>query len=209
MRIPCIFISLILASAGLAQVTSNSILDETVTLTRLTKRPNPYYTTAEATSYDRKSKTPGNVDWFANDDAGQFIREENREGRIERVMADLTGPGAVVRIWSANPVGTLRFYFDGEETPRFVEKTADLLGGKVGAFKAPFAYEAARGWDFYYPLPYAKSLKITVDNSDNDGSKHLYYHVGYRTYAPGTQVETFQPDKVDSDAIDRIGNELT
>ena len=80
-------------------------------------------------------------------------------------MADLTGPGAVVRIWSANPSGTLRFYFDGEETPRFTAKTIELLGGKVQPFGFPFAYEAAKGWDFYYPLPYAKSLKVTVDDT--------------------------------------------
>ncbi|MFI5385945.1 MAG: DUF2961 domain-containing protein, partial [Fimbriimonadales bacterium] len=208
MRGASILLGLILASTTLAQVTSNSILDETVDLARLTKRPNPYYTTAEATSYDRASKKPGTPEWFANGDAGQFIRVESRDGRKERVMADLAGPGAVVRIWSANPAGTLRFYFDGEETPRYVQKTADLLGGKVEPFKAPFAYESARGWNLYYPLPYAKSLKITVDDSENDGARHLYYHVGYRTYAPNTQVETFQPDKIDTDEIDRVGKLL-
>ncbi|HVT13367.1 MAG TPA: DUF2961 domain-containing protein [Fimbriimonadaceae bacterium] len=209
MRAFCVLIGLTLVAGGFAQVTSNSILDETANLTRLTKRPNPYYTTAEATSYDRASKTPGNADWFANADAGQFIRVEENDGRKERVMADLTGPGAVVRIWSANPAGTLRFYFDGEQTPRFVEKTKDLLGGSVQPFVAPFAYEAARGWNFYYPLPYAKSLKITVDDSDNDGAAHLYYHVGYRTYAPGTQVETFDPANVDAAEIDKVGKLLT
>ncbi len=208
MRCACVLIGLFLVPSVFAQITSNSILDETVDLARLTKRPNPYYTTAEATSYDRASKTPGTPEWFANGDAGQFIREERREGRLERVMADLNGPGAVVRIWSANPAGTLRFYFDGEETPRFVQKTTALLGGTVEPFKTPFGYEAARGWNFYYPLPYAKSLKVTVDDSDNDGSKHLYYHVGYRTYASGTQVETFNPSAVDTAEIDRIGKLL-
>ncbi|HTQ11256.1 MAG TPA: DUF2961 domain-containing protein [Fimbriimonadaceae bacterium] len=208
MRGAIALLAFFLVPAVFAQVTSNSILDETVELGRLTRRPNPYYTTAEATSYDRASKKPGTPEWFANGDAGQFIRVEERDGRKERVMADLTGPGAVVRIWSANPAGTLRFYFDGEETPRFVEKTADLLGGSVPPFKAPFAYEAARGWDFYYPLCYAKSLKITVDDTDNDGAAHLYYHVGYRTYAPGTDVTTFDPNNIDSDEIDRVGNLL-
>src|SRR5437016_4803745 len=111
MRILCVLLALLTAAPGLAQVTSNSILDETVDLGRLAKRPTPYYTTTEATSYDRRSKTPGNPDWFANDDSGKFIRVEDREGRRERVMADLAGPGAVVRVWSANPAGTLRFYF--------------------------------------------------------------------------------------------------
>lgn len=204
-----VLVGLALASATLAQITSNSILDETADLGRLTKRPVPYYTTAEATSYDRATKTPGNEAWFANGDAGQFIRIEERDGRKERVMADLVGPGAVVRIWSANPAGTLRFYFDGEETPRFVEKTADLLGGRVSPFVAPYAYVAARGWNFYYPLPYAKSLKITVDDSDNDGARSLYYHVGFRTYTAGTQVETFDPKSIDTDHLTLVGKLLT
>jgi len=208
MRGAIVLVGLVLASSAVAQVTSNSILDETVELNRLTKRPNPYYTTAESTSYDRASKKPGTPEWFANGDAGNFIREEDHDGRKERVLADLTGPGAVVRFWSANPAGIVRFYFDGEQTPRYVQKLKDLLGGQIAPFKAPFAYEAARGWDFYYPLPYAKSLKITVDDTDNDGAAHLYYHVGYRTYAPGTQVTTFDPNNVDTDEIDRVGNLL-
>lgn len=209
MRSLCVFLGFIAASSVFGQVTSNSILDETVDLSRLTKRPAPYYTTAEATSYDRKTKTPGNADWFANGDAGQFIREEQRDGRKERVMADLKGPGAVVRIWSANPAGTLRFYFDGEETPRWVQKTGDLLGGKVAPLGDPFSYEAARGWNLYYPLPYAQSLKITVDDSDNDGARHLYYHVNYRTYEAGTAVETFRPEAIDTDELAKVGKLLT
>jgi hypothetical protein len=209
MRGLCVLLSIAFVSGAFAQVTSNSILQETADLSRLTKRPDPYYTTAEATSYDRATKTPGNPDWFANGDAGQFIREEQRDGRTERVMADLTGPGAVVRIWSANPGGTLRFYFDGETEPRFVAKTADLLGGHTAPFADPFAYESAKGWNFYYPLPYAKSLKITVDNSDGDQARNLYYHVGYRTYQAGTQVDTFQPSAVDTAQLEQVGKQLS
>lgn len=208
MRIATVLLGLALVGGSSAQVTSNSILEETVNLASLTRRPNPYFTTAEATSYDRASKTPGNEAWFANGDAGQFIRTEDRDGRKERVMADLTGPGAVVRIWSANPAGILRFYFDGETQPRWTVKTIDLLGGKVTPFVDPFAYESARGWNFYYPLPYAKSLKITVDDSDGDRAKSLYYHVGYRTYAAGTAVITFDPNQVDTDEINHAGNLL-
>src|SRR5690349_20435367 len=114
MRAACVLIALASTSFALSQVTSASILSESLNLASLAKRPAPFYTTAQASSYARASKTPGNEAWFANGDAGKFIRVEPVEGRQERVMADLTGPGAVVRIWSANPGGTLRFYFDGE-----------------------------------------------------------------------------------------------
>lgn len=160
-------------------VTTSSLLAEMTDLDRLTRRANPAYTAAQASSYDRSPEP------FANGDAGNFVREEGNES----VMADLDGPGAVVRLWSANPQGTLRFYFDGETEPRFVVDTQALLEGKVTPYGAPFGYLAGQGANLYFPFPYAKHLKITVE-----GAKGLYYHVGFRTYAPGTEVETFRPD---------------
>jgi len=163
-------------------------------LGRLAHRPSPWYTTAQASSYDRASKDPA-TNWFANGDAGQFIRVETREGRKEYVMAELKGPGAVVRIWSANPAGVARFYFDGETVARFEAKLTDLLGGKTEPFLDPLAYVSSRGWNLYFPFPYSRSLKVTLDDSEGDRVKSVYYHVGYRTYAPGTMVTTFkQPD---------------
>lgn len=197
-----------LASITAAQITVNTLIPEMTDLGKLAKRPAPYYTTSQASSYDRASKTPGNDAWFANGDAGQFVRVETVDGRKERVMADLKGPGAVVRIWSANPGGTLRFYFDGETTPRLQKKAQDLLSGKVAPWTEPFGYVAARGWNLYAPFPYAKSLKITVDDSDSDASANMYYHVGYRTYEAGTVVETFDESQVNHDLLKRIGSRL-
>jgi hypothetical protein len=163
-------------------------------MTHLTRPANPAYTAAQASSYDRASD-PGvpNRDWFANGDAGKYLRVEERAGRREYVMADLKGPGAVVRVWSANPTGVLRFYFDGETTPRLESDCHKLLTGADPRFPGPFAYEASQGTNLYYPLPYAKSLKVTVDDSGGkDRPLGFYYHVGYRTYVPGTRVRTFQ-----------------
>lgn len=173
-----------------APIGVDTLLPEMVGLEHLARRSHPYYTCAQASSYDRNAKSP-TQNWFANGDAGQYLRGENREGRLERVMADLQGPGTVVRIWSANPSGVLRFYFDGEETPRLAAKTADLLSGKAVPMGDPFGYTSSAGWNLYFPFPYASSLKVTVDNTDNDGARGMYYHVGYRTYEPGTAVRTF------------------
>lgn len=181
------------------QVTLGSLLKEMTDLSRLCKRPSPSYTSAQASSYDRGSKQPGNEAWFANGDAGKFLRDENTDGRIEHVMAELRGPGAVVRIWSANPAGTIRFYFDGEAEARFAWPMADLLGGKVKPFADPLAYFSSRGANLYFPFPYARSLKITVDNTQDDAAKHLYYHVGYRTYAPTTLISSLNKSQLDGE----------
>jgi hypothetical protein len=195
-----------LASSSLAQVTVHSLLQETTDLTRLTRRPSPAYTMAQASSYDRKSVKPGNPDWFANDDHGQYVRSYSRYGRTEYVLADLKGPGAVMRFWSANPDGIVHFYFDGEEVPRLEAPLQWLLDGDVPPFRDPFAYAAGDGHDLYFPIPYSQSLIITVSNAKAPGD--LYYHVGYRTYAPGTKVETFPRLTIKSEELDKLSAAL-
>lgn len=183
--------SLVSAVTAAQQVSVQSLLPQMTDLTFLTHRPSPLFKMAQASSYDRRSDPGPNSDPFANGDAGQFVRVENTPAGKEYVMADVKGPGAVVRLWSANPSGTLRMYFDGEKEPRIKVKMADFLTGKVAPLSAPFAYTASSGCDVYFPFPYAKSLKVTADASNGGKPQSLYYHVGYRTYAPGTAVKTF------------------
>jgi D-arabinan exo alpha-(1,3)/(1,5)-arabinofuranosidase (non-reducing end) len=176
---------------SIQSVSLRTLLPQMWNLGYLTRPPHPAFSMAQASSYDRASNPGPNQDWFANGDAGQFVRTETNDGRTEQVMADLKGPGAVVRVWSANPQNTIRFYFDGETKPRISEKMEDLLTGKVAPFVGPFAYKASEGVDLYFPLPYAKSLKVTAE-----GTRGLYYHVGFRTYAAGTAVETYDPSRI-------------
>ncbi len=192
-------------------ITTDSLLSQMVDFDALSRRPAPFYKTAQASSYDRRSVSRDNSTtegWFANGDWGKYVRTEQNAGRTEYVMADLTGPGAVVRIWSANPFGTIRFYFDGEEAPRIECKTRDLLTGKVGFMKPPFGYGALRGCDLYFPIPYTKSLKVTVDNTDDNNATRMYYQIGYRTYETGTQVVSFDSTHVDRDLIESVAKTL-
>src|SRR5262245_11801146 len=48
------------------------------------------------------------------DDHGHFLRRDG--DRV--VLAEMEGPGVIVRLWSANPEGRLAIFLDGEETPR-------------------------------------------------------------------------------------------
>lgn len=149
------------------------------------------FTQRQSSSYSRTSKTPGNEEWLANDDYGHYLRQEGKE----YVMADLTGPGAVVRIWSANPMGTLRMYFDGESSPRVKVPMRDWVQQiqTQNSTLKDFAFWADRGWNVYVPFLYSKSLKITMEPGEKENPKGLYYHVGYRTYeTPGLDVKTFE-----------------
>ena len=171
-----------------AGITYESLLRELVDRDAIARWPVPAYTCKQFSSYDRKSKSP-DEDWFANADAGQFLREEQNAGRTEWVLMDTEGPGAIVRFWSANPdgAGIIRIYLDGSETPAIETPLSDLLGGtwRVGA---PLAAIRGRGWNLYLPIPYAKSCKVTADKDK------FYYQINYRTYPAGTPVETFSMD---------------
>ncbi len=176
-------------SPGGDEISMRSILPEMTDLGRMADFPDPPYTCRQFSSYDRASKSPAQ-NWFANGDRGHYLRVEDREGRKEYVMMDAEGPGAVVRIWSANPDGVLRIYIDGAEKPALEAPMKDILGGRYPGIPKPIAGERSRGWNLYLPIPYAKHCKITSDKGK------FYYHVNYRTYPPQTKVRSFNADQV-------------
>ncbi len=162
----------------------------------LAKRPEPFFKGAMASSYDRKSHEGGDA-WFDNYDVGQYVRTETNDGRKEHVLADLKGPGAVTRFWSANPTkdNVTRFYFDGETQPRIEVPLKELFSGNIKMFGPDFSYVSGTGGNLYYPLPYANSLKITIEEKENEKRFRLYYEINYRTYEAGAVVETIDPKK--------------
>jgi hypothetical protein len=168
-------------------ISTKVLLHQMIDLCGLPEYPDPLYKVSQCSSYDRASKSP-QEDWFANHDCGQFLRSEECEDRTEYVMMDVDGPGAVVRIWSANPEGTLRMYVDDNPRPVLEVPMRDLLGGKAASIPEPLSGEASSGWNCYFPFPYARHCKLTTDKGDG-----LYYHIDYRTYAPLTRLVSFQP----------------
>ncbi len=186
------------SAADAPPVTTESLLRQMSSLSGLAEFPDPPFVCRQFSSYDRASKSPAE-DWFANHDRGHFLRVEERDGRSEHVMMDAAGPGAVVRIWSANPEGTLRVYLDGAEKPALVAPMQELLGGGTAGFPKPFAGERSRGWNLFFPIPYARSCKITSDKGD------FYYHVNHHTYPQGTAVETFDAAKAAALSLPELG----
>jgi hypothetical protein len=176
-------------AADSAPISTRSLLNDMTDLAGLAEFPSPPYTCRQFSSFDRAAKSPTD-NWFANGDCGQYLRAETRDGRQEFVMMDTDGPGAIVRIWSANPAGTLRLYLDHADVPVIETPMADLLGGKSPGLPRPVAGEYSRGWNLYFPIPYARHCKVT---SDKGG---FYYHIGYRTYPAGTAVESFTAETI-------------
>jgi len=180
-----------------APVTLDSLLDELTDFSAVARWPEPAYTCRQSSSYDRAEVAPDRPGWFANNDYSQYIRTEVHDGRQEEVMMDADGPGAIVRFWLttvSNKKGTLRIYLDGNPEPVLIFPAYDLLSGDwhLGPpLDQPHpGYEPTQngGNTLMLPIPYAKYCRVTWEEQ---GSGSRYYQIDYRTYAPGTPVQTF------------------
>jgi hypothetical protein len=207
-----LLIPLLFATAARGEVTFASLLREMTDRTVVTHWPAIEYQSLQASSYARASKTPDDPNgWFSNSDWNFEIRKETTAGRTECVLMEHHGPGVLTRIWTPffqdsfdNRKGTdIRIYIDGETEPRFQGNMIELLTGN-GPVKPPFAQPTARAGCLYLPIPFAKSIKVTREDSS------FYYIINYRAYQPGTAVESFHPDMLRKHAalLETVGKEL-
>ena len=189
--------ALILAAALAAQAGERDFAYFAGTLADLDRLPvlEPGVTCKQFSSYDRASrydaKTDTYVNWGANGDSGHYMRTE---ASGEAVMAEMDGPGCIVRIWSANPTGKIRFYLDGAQKPTFEWNFADLFHNKVPPFVPPVAGMDGRGANTFLPIPYARSCKVAADKAHRQ-----YYHIGYKTFPKSTQVKTLRLPLTDAE----------
>jgi hypothetical protein len=207
MRLNIIALLLFFSSSAIAQVVSvESLLQEMINYETVARWAQPAYTLKQASSYDRKSVSPDKPGWFANADASQYIRVEEKQGHKENVMLDADGPGAVVRFWltTFKRNGIIRIYFDGQNQAGIEIPAYDLMKINLGLGKALLnphsSYEPKEkgGSTLYLPMPYAKHCKITFEDHDTADKQPRYYQVNYRTYIKGTQVKTFSMDQIAS-----------
>ena len=132
----------------------------------------------QLSSYDR---TGGNDDGFS----GKYssIRKE-AEGLV---IADLRGPGVINRIWTPTPTtDTIKFFFDGETSPRISIPFINFLTGKHYPFIAPLCGNQVGGFYCYLPIPYEKSLKIVYA-----GNNFRFHQTQYRSLAEKDKMKSF------------------
>ena len=174
-----------------------TLLHEMVDLDHLARLPGARFVAGQTASTDRRSKQPADADgWFANDDfvtdtEANLVRVEAApDGGKRYVLLDAAGPGAVVRIWSANPTGTLRIYVDDDARPVLEAPMAALLSGGFPPFVTPFGQVTARGYSLYFPIPYRNCCLVTVDSIvspdpfNGRPTAKLYFQIGTRSYRP-------------------------
>ncbi|HUT36541.1 MAG TPA: DUF2961 domain-containing protein [Planctomycetota bacterium] len=198
---------LLLSSAWAEEraVTLEALLQEMVDREAVARWPQPAYTCRQASSYDRRTKSPDDpAGWFANTDnmdgSGASLRWEEAGGRRECVLLDVEGPGCIVRFWSGGqqPKGKLRFYLDGAAQPAIEAPMQDLMSGKLFVPPPLAILNAGNALNLYLPVPYAKHCKITYDESrpgnPNAPPPGRWYNIEYRSYPAGTGVKSFTMD---------------
>jgi len=94
------------------------------------------------------------------------------------VLADLTGPGAVVRVAQSSDAGRMKFFFDGEEKPRI-----DCAAGELWEHVPPLGRDRDPVLTY---VPYATSLRIVLE-----GNAAADYRIDYVTFPADLPVETF------------------
>ena len=197
----CVVFVCLLPAAAFAQPDFDRLLRELTDLDRLAAPVVAGERHVLFSSFDRASRA-GRGDaaaWFANDDKGHFLREEKGKSGTEYVLAELDGRGALVRIWSGDPKGTLRIYVDGDDEPVIEESMKGLLGGEVTWCPAPLAGVRGRGSNLYLPVPFAKSLKVT----SSEGG--FYYHVNVAKWAEGRAVTSLTREGLKKSAATVLG----
>lgn len=180
-------------------------------LSRVASLPEEGEKSGMFSSYDRKSKYDGEtgqyVNWSANNDGltPQYIRKEGEN----MVLAEMKGPGAIVRIWSASPAkGHVKIYIDGNDTPVVDLPFIDYFNtASLPVFNYPnLVYETkARGFNNYVPITFQDSIKIVGEPGWGQ-----YYHFNYITFPGNTKVEEFKttPSQSSESALGNVNETL-
>ncbi|NMM98377.1 MULTISPECIES: glycoside hydrolase family 172 protein [Bifidobacterium] len=113
-------------------------------------------------------------------------------------LADIDGPGQITHIWFTVDEKTtdadcyvlrdlvLRMYWDGETEPSVECPLGDFFccgfGRAAVVTSGPVVALPSRGMNCYWPMPFRRHARITVENQHANPIKDLFYQIDYRLY---------------------------
>jgi hypothetical protein len=101
-------------------------------------------------------------------------------------LAEIDGPGLIQQIWMT-PTGNwrrsvIRFYWDGEEHPSVESPVGHFFAAGWGKYaqinSLAVCVNPGSAFNCYWPMPFRKSARITMENTDSRDMT-LYYQVSY------------------------------
>lgn len=187
-------------------ITTETLFLEMIDMAGLTYFPDPPYASVQFSSFDHRSSLPAGPDWFANSDGFggepvpnfvEVIQEPGDDGIGEYLMADVRGPGAIVRLWTAAISGQVRLFLDDQIDPMYEGPAQDFFQKTYDSFpeidhvdrerlkKTVYQRDAS-----YAPIPFAARMRLVW--TGNLEEIH-FYHIGVRLYPEKIPVRTFSP----------------
>ncbi len=211
-------ITLGFAAANAAEpVSIESLLNEMTDRDSVARFPETDFRLMQHSSYSRESKTADDPEgWFMNHDYNKspqdknFIQIEENQGQREWVLMDHEGPGTLVRTWTPWPKQVssetdtrIRIYLDGSTEPVLEGNMLGIFDG-TGLIPYPLAHPSLRSAVSFFPIPYAKSCKVTTTKQP------FFFQFTFREYPEGTPVKTFTMADFEAakDLTEQVGETL-
>jgi len=103
-------------------------------------------------------------------------------------LAEIEGPGTIQHIWitvreTAYRDGVLRIYWDGEETPSVEVPLGDFFcnthGMRYDVNSLPISVNPQGGFNSYWPMPFARSARVTIENQRWEEISGFFYQITY------------------------------
>ena len=103
-------------------------------------------------------------------------------------IAKIKGPGIIQHIWitvneKAYRDCVLRFFWDGEESPSIEVPLGDFFanghGLRYNVNSLPVAVNPSGGFNCYWPMPFDKNCRITIENQRWEDITGFFYQISY------------------------------
>lgn len=205
-------------------LTTEDLFKEMIDMAGLTYFPEPAYRTVQFSSFDHRSTLPGGPDWFANSDGfggepipnfEDVLKEPGEDGIGEYLIADVQGPGAIVRLWTAAINGKIQLFLDDQIEPMydgpafdFFQKTYDLFPEIENLDRERLERTLYQRDASYAPIPFASRMRLVW--TGNLKEIH-FYQVGVRLYPEDSAIQSFSPQDLGKykDTINEVINCLS
>ena len=203
-----IFIMISVAqTASAEQITTGTLVGEMTDMYHLAKYPSPSYKTVQFSSFDHRSVSVDGPEWFANSDGfgrepvpnfEAVVKAPDSDGIGEYLICDVSGPGAIVRVWTAAIEGSIRLYLDGADEPVYDGPANDFLRypwdgylKNSGISRELIAETFYQRQAAYCPVPFEKQCRIVwIGNVQ----KIHFYQIQIRLYEKEADIVTFKPE---------------
>ncbi len=107
--------------------------------------------------------------------------------QMTTTLMDVAGPGVIQHIWiTVEPKRyrdlILRMYWDDEETPSVEVPVGDFFcngWGRANVLALPINVNTSGGFNCYFPMPFRKHARITVENRAPEEVPGFFYAINY------------------------------